>query len=58
MAKTMGQLKRDEGQQGQIAGADSSLGQQFGAADGAVGANVEAAEKNVMAFAFITARTA
>lgn len=54
----MGQLKRDEGQQGQIAGADSSLGQQFGAADGAVGANVEAAEKNVMAFAFITARTA
>lgn len=47
---------------GQAAGAGaavwrSSLRQQF-EADGAVGANVEAAEKNVMAFAFITARTA
>lgn len=49
----MGQLKRDEGQQGQIAVWGSSF-----EADGAVGANVEAAEKNVMAFAFITARTA
>lgn len=46
-----------QGQQFRAAVWGSSLGQQF-EADGAVGANVEAAEKNVMAFAFITARTA